>query len=308
MTVTANILKTLGYFDLFHYPLTAAELRSFSAEPCEEIVFEKGLDELVSTAKVFRVRDFYSLHNDITLADRRTKGNQLAVLHMIRAEKAARWLSAFPFVQSVAVSGSLSKNFATEQTDIDFFIITSSGRLWIARTLMHLFKKFTFLTGRQHWFCMNYYVDEEALEIKEQNFFTAMEVITLVPMQGKYSFDDFLNANAWARAYFPLYRHRANEQTPQRKKPMLSRLLQYILKGSIGDQIDILLMRITGKRWRKKTTRGDTSYNGTRMGMMVDRHFSKPDPRNFQANVLKRYEEKLLELAGASYGFPVLSH
>src|SRR6202022_4223033 len=91
------------------------------------------------------------------------------------------------------------------RSDIDFFIITKANRLWIARTLMHLFKKLTFLTGHQGWYCMNYYVDEEALQIEEKNIFTATELITLLPVCGNGTMEEFFRANNWASSYFPNY-------------------------------------------------------------------------------------------------------
>lgn len=304
----SNILKTLGYFDLFHYPLTLEELRAFHPVACDAAEFDAGMQQLKERKKIFIVGPFYALHNDPELAQRRIKGNQLAALHLQRAKRIARFLSAFPFVKSVAVSGSLSKNFATEKTDIDFFIITQKNRLWVARTLMHLYKKLTFLTGRQHWFCMNYYIDEAALEIREQNLFTAMEIITLKPMQGRSAFDGFLSANNWAHQYFPSHPGNDNACTPETGKPLWSRLLQKIFSGNFGQRLDLWLMQVTAKRWQKKYARGATSYNGTRMGMVADRHFSKPDPRNFQASVMERYQARVQQLTDLPYVHPVLSY
>jgi hypothetical protein len=69
------------------------------------------------------------------------------------------------------------------------FITTAKNRLWIARTLMHGLKKLTFLFNKQHYFCMNYYVDEvQQLQIREKNIYTAIEVATLMPSTGRYYF------------------------------------------------------------------------------------------------------------------------
>jgi len=308
MHTAYNILKTLGYFDLFHYPLTIEELRAFLPANCAAAEFDAALLHLEERKKVFAVGPFYALHNDEELAKRRVKGNQLAAVHLQRAKRVARLLSAFPFVKSVAVSGSLSKNFATEKTDIDFFIITKKNRLWLARTCMHLYKKLTFITGRQHWFCMNYYIDEEALEIPEQNLFTAMEIITLKPMEGHPVFSGFLSANNWTGQYFPCHQNNVNALTPERRKPWWSRTIEKLFSRGYGERLDIWLMQVTGNRWRKKTERGATSYNGTRMGMIGDRHCSKPDPRNFQARVMERYEARVQQLTGTTYVHPVLSY
>jgi predicted nucleotidyltransferase len=118
---------------------------------------------------------------------------------MTKAKGVGRLLIKFPFVRGVGISGSLSKNFADDKSDIDLFIITEKDRLWIARTLMHCFKKLTFLANRQHHYCMNYYVDEQQLQIAEKNIYTAIEVDTLIPLEGDVVFEQFYTANTWTR-------------------------------------------------------------------------------------------------------------
>ena len=273
MTTTAqNILKTLGYFDLFQYPLTGEEIYTFNSAGVTLRAVNEALDELTGSKSVFKIGEFFSLHNNYSLAERRRNGNQLATAHLI------------PYVKGIAVSGSLSKNFATDKTDIDFFIITTANRLWIARTCMHLYKKITFLRGRQNWFCMNYYVDENAMEIPEKNIFTAVEIITLLPMHGKECLDRFIEQNKWTDSFFPL-KNFSNTVSVDIERGVLA--------GRLGDYADTRLMSITEKRWRKKVQNHQLNSRGEHLGMSIDRHFSKPDPKNFQEKVLRAYAEKV---------------
>jgi predicted nucleotidyltransferase len=189
------ILKTLTYFDMFNYPLLADELFFFHGEPCTRTLFDETLASLITGKTVFCLEGFYGLHNDKGHAENRKKANRLAVEQMIIAKKAAHTLSKFPYVRGLAVSGSLSKNYGSEKADIDFFVITAPGRLWIARTCMHLYKKLTYLTGRHNWYCMNYYVDEAMPEIEEKNIFTATETVTLLPMYGRRPIHGRLNGS-----------------------------------------------------------------------------------------------------------------
>lgn len=290
-----NILKTLGYFDLFQYPLTGEEIHLFSPAIVNNTMINKELETLVKEKAVFRVDEFYSLHNNHLLAERRRNGNHLAAIHLKTAERVAGFLYRFPFVKAIGISGSLSKNFATDKSDIDFFIITAANRLWIARTCMHLYKKLTFLRGRQNWFCMNYYVDEDAMEIKEKNIFTAVEVITLLPMYGKDCLDKFVKANQWTDSFFPVKRFK---KTGSRDvaKVWLSKLVEKIFTGKLGDYADIRLMHITGRRWKRKTAGRQLNSRGSHLGMSIDRHFSKPDPENFQEKVVKAYQQKVEEI------------
>lgn len=290
-----NILKTLAYFNIFQYPLSKEELLLFHAQRSTQAVIDAALNILCNKGLVFRLDEFYSMQSNNTLAERRRNGNTFAVTQMRTAHKAARILSRFPYVRGLAISGSLSKNFADESTDIDFFIITATDRLWIARTVMHLFYKLIYFTGRQCWFCMNYYVDLARLEIVEKNIYTAIEIATLLPMQGKEALDDFMFANEWIKKYYPLCEtNTINAGTI--KKGFLSRMFETLFNGKLGSIIDDLLMRITEKRWKKKVQRQMKNKKGLTFGMKVDKHFSKPDPTFFQDKVIEMYHDNISRL------------
>jgi len=301
-TITQDILKTLAYFDYFSYPLTSADICSFASHKYNQTQIDETLNELTTDKIIFKLDEFYSLQNKPGLADKRRKGNQMAVKQMAIAQKVAKLISRFPFVETVAVSGSLSKHYADSKTDIDFFIITKANRLWIARTLMHLFKKLTYLKGKQHWFCMNYYVDETGMEIPEKNIFTAMEIITLLPMEGLMHFKKFIEANIWTANFFPAHKIASNAKM-KIEKGFICKCFEKIFNSKAGDIIDKWLMTITDKRWKKKTLAGKLNGHNLKIGMMVNRHFSKPDPRNFQAKVVQQYEirvKNLLQLKQAT--------
>jgi hypothetical protein len=168
---------------------------------------------------------------------------------------------------------------------------------------MHIYKKFTFLNGTQHWFCMNYYVDEAELEIKEKNIFTAMEIITLIPMQGSNSFTNFFRENDWTKIFFPVYHSSslATKNIPEILPGRLQKLTEKLFSGRIGDKLDGWLMNITDKRWKKKAAKHRLNNKGGNMGMVVDRHFSKPNPKNFQEKVVQQYEAKVKQILQQQY-------
>src|SRR5687768_14518849 len=205
MSIEKEILKVLAYFDIFDYPVSAIEIRQFSGNKSTGNEFDLALERLLWHKKISKHDDYYFLGNDSTIVKKRAIDNERAENLLKTAYKISSFLFHFPYVRGIGISGSLSKNVANENADIDFFVITKSNRLWIARTLMHLFKKFTFLVRKEHWFCMNYYIDEEALQISDKNIYTAIEVVTLVPVCGNGVMKRFFDANNWTRAYFPNY-------------------------------------------------------------------------------------------------------
>ncbi|HXO75439.1 MAG TPA: hypothetical protein VN824_09400, partial [Puia sp.] len=157
-------------------------------------------------------------------------------------------------------------------------------------------KKINYLRNRENWYCMNYYVDEEALEIKEKNIFTATEMITLLPASGNGGLVKFFDANDWTAHYFPHYRTRQKEAKGPVPSSFLKTSVEKLLDNRWGDRLDDLLQRWTTSRWEKKEQRGDRNKKGNRMSLQNEKHFSRPNPENFQQRVLGRYETRLKEL------------
>jgi predicted nucleotidyltransferase len=214
---------------------------------------------------------------------------------LLLAKKISRFLFRFPFVRGIGISGSLSKNCADQDSDIDFFVITRRNRLWICRTLMHLFKKLTFLTGHQHWFCMNYYIDEVALCIEEKNLFTATELVTLLPVCGKGVMESFYQANSWVQSYFPnrSEKEASSKTTGQHR---FKNAVEFLFSNPAGEKLDNFLMKLTSRRWKKKEDQFRLNIKGKRMGLRTGKHFSKPNPVFFQEKILSLHSKRLREM------------
>jgi hypothetical protein len=295
LLIKKDILAALIYFDLFNYPLKKDEIFSFLSQCKDRSAYEAALNGLIEDCLIFSSDgNFYSIADNPALSGRRILGNEKASSLLKKADRAGLLISFFPFVKGVAVSGSLSKNFADDGADVDFFIITASDRLWIARSCLHMLKKLTFLFNRQDLFCMNYFIDESNLMIREKNIFTAIEIATLLPLRGKQVFERFFHENNWVKVYFPNSIFNYSRTREMKRNPVTS-CIQWLFKGNSGDRLDSYLMNLTAKRWNAKTTEGKKNKKGLVMSMGVGKHFSKPDPEKFQKRLLNRYEKKLAE-------------
>ncbi|MBI5858366.1 MAG: hypothetical protein HZB42_12050 [Sphingobacteriales bacterium] len=298
------VLKALHYFDIFYYPLTRTEIKKFLCLNTDEVSLSAWLASLEAERRIFFFNGFYSIQNNSLLSTRRIRGNAAAEKLLRKGIKIGRFLYQFPFVRAVGISGSLSKNFADEKSDMDFFIITKANRLWIARTLMHLFKKFTFITGCQHYFCMNYYIDELALPLEDKNIFSAIEIKTLLPVCGTAVMNDFFNSNQWADTYLPACSFR-KPAASDRGKPWLKNAVEWLLNKRIGDSVEGFFMQLTQKRWRKKEAEGKRNNKGQMMGLISGKHFARSNPGNLQEKVLTAYEERMDTLLQARPEKPV---
>ena len=195
------LLRSLLYFDIFNYPLTADEVARFSPVGMD-FTSDPFLEKLVARKLLFRFQNFYSLQDDPLVALKRQKSNALAEKKMKVAKRFSRLLSLFPFVRAVMLSGSISKGYMDERSDIDYFIVTETNRLWIVRASLAIFRR-VFLFNSHKNLCTNYFVDLQNLEIKEKNIFTAIELCTIKPMFGQSTIGKFQAANAWVFSFIP---------------------------------------------------------------------------------------------------------
>lgn len=281
---SSKILNTLAYFDVFNYPLKADEILAFSNISTDE--FEKAmaiLDDLVKAELISTSSEFYALENVEPKAAKRIKGNLKAIKQLKLAGKIAKLISYFPYVVGVGLSGSLSKNYADENSDIDFFIITRSNRLWICRTFLILFKK-VFLLNSYKYFCLNYFVDENNLEIKEQNIYTAVEISTLLPLVNSSIFDAIKQENSWVKKYLPHAKYLAKSKCYQ------SSFIIPRLNSTILNKVDTWLMNNTIKYWQKKFSNFDQGR--FELAFKASKQISTHHPGDFQFNILKQYELK----------------
>ena len=288
-----TLLKPILYFSLFKYPLTEEEIFNFSkAESKEQIKLD--LMELVNDNIIYKIDDFYLTENNETLIKRRLEGNKMAKNIYQKALTVSRLISKFPYVEGVGISGSLSKGYYDDDGDIDFFIITSPKRLWIARTFLILYKKLFLLNSRKY-FCVNYFISSNALEIEEKNIFTATELTTLLPMFGNGSFHKFYDKNKWVESYLP------NKTVTDGlsklnlvKKPTITKITEYFLDSKIGDWLDAVFLRITYHKWKIKFNHlEERQFN---VAMKSTKNISKHHPLNFQRKVIDRLNNRYDEL------------
>ncbi|WP_400076076.1 nucleotidyltransferase domain-containing protein [Winogradskyella sp. R77965] len=283
-----NVLKVIIYFSIFKYPLTLEEIFSFScANNLDET--KKELQKLIENNIVFRFGKYYSDINDHTLVERRLNGNKMADDIMPKALKRAKLIMSFPFVESVSISGSLSKNYYDDTGDIDFFLITKPKYLWLARTFLIAYKKL-FLLNSKKYFCVNYFISSDRLKIAEQNKFTATELITLKPIYGKAVFNAFIAENQWALDFYPNRTLSSDLLNDNFNKPLWSKCLESLFKNKVGYDLNHYFKKLTLKKWKSKFKH--LKKKEFEIAMKSTNDVSKHHPQDFQSKVIVKLNER----------------
>ena len=288
------LLRTALYFHLFKHPLTASEIHktaSYHGLSMTETEFE--LTRLVQEGALQKSGEYYFLGGDGTLVKKRQEANERAKDFLRIAYKKARLMGHFPFVRAVMVSGSLSKGVIKDDGDIDYFLVTDPGRLWIARTLLILYKKVLLFNSHKYW-CVNYFVDTDHLEIEDKNLFTATELKWLLPVWNEEAYHQVMEANQWANDWFPNYRPRSVEKVPAYSRSWIKKLSEAILGGGLGDRLDRWFMTRTLRRWQKKF--GHFDEEKFEVTLRTRKYVSKHHPSDFQKQVRTRLEQEQKKL------------
>ena len=305
-TATATgeaILRVLLYYDIFQYPLSSAEILTFCGS--NTYTLEDIEEELARLSEQGTVRChegyWYMQHQKQSVVERRLRMEEQGADMWKIARRFGRLMRAFPFVRGVFISGQLSRYIADEESDIDYFVVTEPGRLWIVRTLFVLFRR-TVLFNNRKFFCANYYITSDNLHIREHNIYTACEIASLKPLWNRELFETLIARNAWITEFYPQFSLERMELSEgiSEKKSIVQKILESIIPASIANRLDKRLMQTTRTFLQRKFPgRSQFTYEKSLRCTPTE---SRAHP-NDQANiVLKRYNEQLRFYGIPEYG------
>ena len=289
-----EVVRTLLYFDIFSHPLRTEEIHRFCRLRATPSEISSAIKQLLKEGQIFRVGDYYLVQKRADWMKEREAKHTYSLERMKKARQLARIIGQFPFVRGVAISGSLSKYSADSNADIDYFIICQAGRLWISRSLLHLFKKLTFIVGMQHYFCMNYFLDYDELELKDKNLYTALESATLIPMYGSDSYSEFFQRNSWIRDYFPNHDLQEKLKAPMAgKQSAVKRLVETLIFGKLSHYLNNGLRHLTVWWWRNKFRWQGFPMQYFDQDLRSTRGESKYHPHDYQRLILASYWKRV---------------
>ena len=285
------VLSAICYSDVFNFPLTKSEIHANSRFEGTDETLEIAIQQLMQLNHIKYVGGFYTLTatNESVVKQRKQREAYYANSHEL-VKKYSRFISKFPFVKGVYLSGSYSKAQMSEGDDIDYFIITRSNRLWVCRSILRGYKKF-FLRKSARYFCMNYFLDEQNLEVPDKNIFVASEVKTLVPAYNFDLYKQFQAANEWSNSYLPNKALYDKSLLNDDAHYPIKRFFELVLNGKIGDWLEKQLFAFMEKRRKRKFS--SFTKEEFDLNMRTQKNAEKHHPAGTQRRVLRVYEERM---------------
>jgi predicted nucleotidyltransferase len=210
--LSSAVIKTLAYADIFEFPLKEKEVGKFLISPFR--ISQKKVSQtlilLMRKGIINKKEAFYYLKNQRKIVFLRKKRRKWSHLKFKKTQKIARLLKIIPWIKAVILTGSLSRENADQEDDIDWLVITSPQRLWLSRFL--LIFTLQLLGKRRRPFqkkvkdkiCANMFLTQKHLKLpkEEQDLFAAHEILQArLLWQKENSYFDFIKANSWTRKY-----------------------------------------------------------------------------------------------------------
>lgn len=289
--IESSVVRTLLYFEIFNHPLECEEIIHCLGMPVREPERIRAQIRAMAEKGYIREHDgYFMIHCPPETIIRRTNGEKLARQSLKTAKRFSSIIARFPFVRAISLSGSISKYYMDEKSDIDYFIITTPGRMWVARTLLVLFKKI-FLLNSKKYFCVNYFITEESLELVTRNIYSAMELSSIIPTYNYALYQQLMLKNKWAKEYFPNFPGRGNEWVIRQRNYLVKPILEKAFHGKAGEWLDSLCYRMTLRHWKKKFSHFDESTFDHRL--RNGRNESKHHPLGYQQLVLQELSKKI---------------
>ncbi|MBI4092383.1 MAG: hypothetical protein HY420_00475 [Candidatus Kerfeldbacteria bacterium] len=218
-----SILATLAYFDVFDYPLRVEEVWQWLyavghdeaevVKTAQPVDVHRGLNDLVKRGVVDRAGSFVMLPGRSAIVATRMARKAACQRKWRRARFVSSLLRFVPFVRFVGVVNTLAIDNAKPESDIDFFIIVKSGRIWMTRAAVTLLVHT--LGIRRHGnrvtnrVCLSLYMSDGNLSMERYSLeqsdpyltFWSTQVVPLFDRGGTW--EQFRRANIWVMEKIP---------------------------------------------------------------------------------------------------------
>ena len=293
------VLRTLAYRQVFNCPMSAQEVWQFLDLPeVPPADVGRALRRLQTAGWVAsREGQYWPADMQDPLA-RWQALRARAEAAMPEAMAVGRSLMRLPFVDGVAISGSLSKRTLAEDGDYDFLVITRPGRLWLVYTMLRILRS---RLPSKDMLCSNYLLAGHRLALERRDVFTAVELATLIPVTGAESLARLVQANPWVDAFLP---HREPMPAPaDAPRGRVARLAELVLAGPVGAVLDALACLAVRRLQQRKYPQLRALM--ARRSAELGRHVAKlHHAKEWKYRVLDRYQA-LLDGLEAQVGVPI---
>lgn len=204
------IISHINYRDVFNAPVAKKDLGRWVGVSGDNMGINSLFAEIISdleSANLISVRNNYlCVKGREDLIESQMVKTVLSQEILEKGKVFFKRLSKIPFVRFIGVSGSVAAANPTpnerDHVDLDIFMICRSHSLWVFYIFERIFSNIVRIRKGDHFYCFNYSTEDSFLEIHNESFYTATEMVNLLPIYDDGIYDQFLNHNLWYEKYY----------------------------------------------------------------------------------------------------------
>jgi hypothetical protein len=199
------IARSVLFASLFDYPLTLAQLRQTLIESSltpSEIEATYAHSESLHAMIEHREGFFFPRGRRDLICERRRREAHSRIF-LDRHRRLLSVISALPYVEMVALSGSIAHLNLDGAGDLDLFIVTRGRHVWSVTIAVVILAK---VLRRRPTTCANFVLADSALALDQQDLFSASQIIHLKPLVGEATYRRFVAANPFVSRFYPNFR------------------------------------------------------------------------------------------------------
>jgi hypothetical protein len=281
------IVRSVLYASLFDYPLTLAQLRQTlieSAQTPSEIQALYARSDTLRATIDFHQGLFFPRDRRDLLSERRRREARSRIF-LERHRRLLSVICALPYVEMVALSGSIAHLNLEGAGDLDLFIVTKGRHVWSVTVAVVLIAK---LMRRRQTTCANFVLADSALALDQQDLFAASQIIHLKPLVGQETYRRFVAANPFVSRFYPNFR-----VTPTASRQSIGTLVITGVKRVVEAAMaapSILVETFCRGAYRKYLTRRASAWHSPEQ-VRLEPDCLKLHTKSHRQSVLSRFDE-----------------
>jgi hypothetical protein len=280
------IVRSVLYASLFDYPLTLTQLRQTLIEstqtPTEIQALYARSDTLRATIEQYH--GFFFPKDRRDLVSERRRRETRSKIFLDRHRRLLSVICALPFVEMVALSGSIAHLNLEGTGDLDLFIVTRGRHVWSVAVAVVVIAK---LMRRRKTTCANFVLADSALALDQQDLFAASQIIHLKPLIGENVYRRFVAANPFVARFYPNFR-----ATPAARRPsgwaVIGRGLKALIEAVVAVP-SVAVEHLCRVAYRKYLSRRASTWSSPEQ-VRLDPDCLKLHTRSHRQSVLSRFD------------------
>lgn len=212
-SLSTSILKTIAYFDIFDYPLTAFEIWQYLPEKSSLSAVTEALED--HNLPLEKKYGFYFLPGRQHIFEIRRERYLITNRKIKKTQRRLLFIQWLPGIRLICLANSIGSHNLRASSDSDLFIITKQERLWLTKLTATLIIKILGIRPTKNHsadrLCLSFLVDESNLNLTncrfEEDYYFTYWLAGLLPLYGDISYyQKLIKANQWLREELPNWR------------------------------------------------------------------------------------------------------